>query len=1199
MAGKIEGLSIELDLDSVKVDRGLKGLKDNLRTVNSEMKSNMSAFDRSDRSIGKYETRLGGLNKKLELQKRVTAEAKTEYEKMVREHGEGSKEAEKAAREYNNQAASLNNLERYVQGATEELERLKREQRIANSNFTKIGKTLDKTGDKFQSFGRGMDKVGKAWTKGVTLPLLGIATAAVASAKKTGEHAEKVVFASQKAGLAEESYQELSYALKQLGLEQADVDRALGRLNQRMGRAQQGNEKYGKALKAVGISQKDLEKGTYDTDEAFIKIIKSLQKVESSQERSAKASEIFGTNMSRKLMPAINGGAEELEELRKKANETGAVMSGKALKDSIKFKEAMDDLKERGAGLVHELGAKLAPTFTDKLIPVIENKGIPMLESMTDKVIELIEWYTDLDDGTKKWINRLGLLAVAGGPVLSLTGKLTTGFGGLLKGVGRVSKSIGVMSGTGLAASLGGLGPLAIGGIAVAGLAAVGTAAYKLYKNTKKSEEANLDLTESLVDEADALESATETFDKLSDKAKISNTELSVMNDLNKKISESTNPGAIAELKERYNELAEKSGLSKKEIKRLFKANDDIIDQAPDVQTSISDTGNKFVKSSEKVQEYIDALREASMEELDAQLDVALENRDKALGNIKSKQEDINNLKEKLTVYTEAHKLSEDEVAERLDEISGLYNDQNLSHEKKQELVKEETALMDIQDGKYAEAIDDIQEQIDKKRESIGNSEEEIEKYDALKQQASDLILKQAGINKEGNEGLEQLDKKIIKEQELFDELDKKRKNTGQLTDEEQEQYELLAGKIEKHKDARDKIFEELGLYSDLNDAVDTQIDNLDYVDKQNMERLLKGRDINTEEGNIIQQMKDQNTELDDQIGKLVESKKQEGANKDEINNQVDSLKAKKVQNLRVQAQLLEELGFSEDIVQSLRDQANNIDTKTSKTKETKFNEELLGNQVDITNQNTLEGIGLEENRTKEAGKDANKNIYTKQHGLEAIDRMASKKKTKEVGLFQTGLAKINREASKPISKTVNFRTAGLSTIHNALSRYADGTSGHSGGHAIMGDGKGNNAGSELVNLPSGKSFFSADKPTLYPNLPKGTEVISAKNTRKLLGNIKHYASGTATDFMRLLAINGKSEEPVTINGRSGDNRGIKELLNATLQQNEILMKLLAKDNDILIGDDEIKRLGKKSEPTVTAQQNRKTSRKRRGPRFA
>lgn len=179
---RIEGLSIGLDLDTLRVERGLTGLKDRLRTVNSELRANMSGFDRGDRSIAKYETRLQGLNKKLELQKRITAEAKAQYEKMVREHGEGSKEAEKAAREYNNQAAALNNLERYVEQTTQELKQLREEQRLNESGWMKASKTLETVGGRLIKVGDTMKSVGRNLSMYVTAPLVGLGTLAA----KTG-----------------------------------------------------------------------------------------------------------------------------------------------------------------------------------------------------------------------------------------------------------------------------------------------------------------------------------------------------------------------------------------------------------------------------------------------------------------------------------------------------------------------------------------------------------------------------------------------------------------------------------------------------------------------------------------------------------------------------------------------------------------------------------------------------------------------------------------------------------------------------------------------------------------------------------------------------------------------------------------------------------------------------------------------------
>ncbi|GAB3797387.1 phage tail tape measure protein [Virgibacillus kimchii] len=182
MAQRIEGLSIGLDLDALALDRGLTGVKDRLRTVNSEMRLNMSAFDRGDRSISKYETRLDGLNKKLDVQKKATEEAYKEYQKMVQEHGEGSREAEKAERAYNNQAASLNNLERYVENATKELEEMRKEQAFQESAWGKATTNLESFSDKAGKIGDSLTDFGKTMSTRVTAPLLAAGGVAFAAA---------------------------------------------------------------------------------------------------------------------------------------------------------------------------------------------------------------------------------------------------------------------------------------------------------------------------------------------------------------------------------------------------------------------------------------------------------------------------------------------------------------------------------------------------------------------------------------------------------------------------------------------------------------------------------------------------------------------------------------------------------------------------------------------------------------------------------------------------------------------------------------------------------------------------------------------------------------------------------------------------------------------------------------------------------
>lgn len=76
-----------------------------------------------------------------------------------------------------------------------------------------------------------------------------------------------------------------------------------------------------------------------------------------------------------------------------------------------------------------------------------------------------------------------------------------------------------------------------------------------------------------------------------------------------------------------------------------------------------------------------------------------------------------------------------------------------------------------------------------------------------------------------------------------------------------------------------------------------------------------------------------------------------------------------------------------------------------------------------------------------------------------------------------------------------------------AVPKYAHGTHGHPGGLAMVGDGIGSNAGRELIQTPSGELALSPSTETLI-NLPKGSQVLSAKKTKELLGEVPRYANG-------------------------------------------------------------------------------------------
>ena len=270
--------------------------------------------------------------------------------------------------------------------------------------------------------GRQLERFGKTATRNISTPLMAAGGAAVAAGAKFASTADEIDKASQKAGIGAEQYQELRFAFDQLGVSSENFEKMMGRLDQRMGMAAEGNDKYREALNNLNISTKELEEGTLESDEALNRIFDSLTQIEDPQRRVARATELFGTRLTRELRPALESGSAGLEELRQQARDAGIVMSGDSVQAGAALNDAMSEIRDatRAAGL--ELAEQMVPAL-ETAADFMRDRAIPAIRAASGAVGDAVAWFRNLDESTQMAIGAVAGLAAAIGPLTVVMGK--------------------------------------------------------------------------------------------------------------------------------------------------------------------------------------------------------------------------------------------------------------------------------------------------------------------------------------------------------------------------------------------------------------------------------------------------------------------------------------------------------------------------------------------------------------------------------------------------------------------------------------------------------------------------------------------------------------------------------------------------------------------------------------------------------
>lgn len=110
MAQPIGNMVVKVGLDDTGFNRGIEGLKRQMRLANSEMKAAGSIYKNAGNQSKLLQSQMEGLSNKYKIQGRLVQEHRQRYEELVRQKGKDNRETQIQARRLNDAIAVHENL---------------------------------------------------------------------------------------------------------------------------------------------------------------------------------------------------------------------------------------------------------------------------------------------------------------------------------------------------------------------------------------------------------------------------------------------------------------------------------------------------------------------------------------------------------------------------------------------------------------------------------------------------------------------------------------------------------------------------------------------------------------------------------------------------------------------------------------------------------------------------------------------------------------------------------------------------------------------------------------------------------------------------------------------------------------------------------------------------------------------------------
>ncbi len=283
------------------------------------------------------------------------------------------------------------------------------------ADIANFEKNISSFQNKLDAASKKVGAVGSAMTKYITGPALAAGAGLFALAKKTANAGDEIQKMALRTGFSTEALSEFKHAAELSGTSIESMEKGVKRMQKVLYDAEKGLASSNDALEALGLNFEQLE--GLKPEEQFSVLAGALADVENESRRAALAQEIFG-RAGTEMLPMLTQGSEGIAAMRQEAHDLGIVFDQEAADASAKFNDDLLRLQKSVTGAGQELGMMLIPIIVDQFIPAIQEHVIPLVKQFVEGIINVINWFQDLDPTWKKIIGLAVAFFISLGPIL-------------------------------------------------------------------------------------------------------------------------------------------------------------------------------------------------------------------------------------------------------------------------------------------------------------------------------------------------------------------------------------------------------------------------------------------------------------------------------------------------------------------------------------------------------------------------------------------------------------------------------------------------------------------------------------------------------------------------------------------------------------------------------------------------------------